>query len=949
MKYLKTTLFLSLASLLMTGNLYGQYSSDRGIGIAENSRPVTDVVYQAPDSLDAEKIKTKQIHVAFDIIEQKDKPSGVSVLNPDEFLNTDYSSSLYDVTGRVGGLLWYNNIWGLGDALIMIDGVPRNLNDVRLEEVEQITYLKGASKAVLYGSHAANGVILITTRRGKSQEREINFRVNSGISTPKLLPEYLNAPDYMTLYNEARMNDGLSEFYDPALIENHRSGNIYRYPDLDYYSSEYLRSFVSNTNVNADISAGTENARFYANFGWINNTTLLNYGEGSREMDNRFNARGNVDLRINNSISGSLDVATIIYNSRRGLGDYWANAGTIQPNKYAPLIPIDLIHPDAEESLILAQNSKNIIDDNYLLGGTQEYLTNPIADLLAGGYNQYINRVIQITNRIDFDLSRMLSGLSFHTQFNADYHNSYNQSINNEYATYAPTWNTTGPDSIINLQKFGEDIRTGTQNISGTSQVRNLGFSMYFSYKKTFNTDHNITGLLIGKTNYISTNGIYQPETNANLGLQLVYKFKHKYWVDFSGALDNSTKLPENKRIGISPTITLSWLLSEEEFLAGSGTVDFLKFSLSGGIFNTDNEISDFYLYDGTYAPDRYFSWHDNLYLNRSTTALQGENPDLTFSKRKEIFASLEGAFLDRLIWFETTFFMTRMDGLPTQRFSQYPSYFNTFVPYVNYNADQYTGVDFMMNLNKNLGDVNLNIGLNGIYVKSNAAVRDELYSFDYLNREGKPVDAIFGLVSDGFFNDQTDIDNHPKQAFGEVVPGDIKYVDQNDDGIIDANDEVEIGKWTSPLTLFLNFSMSYKNITLFIQGSGSTGGNGVKNNDYYWVDGDDKYSIVVTDRWTEGTSSTASYPRLSSQSSTNNFRYSDFWIYGSNRFNLARMQLTYDLPARILSNSFIKGFGIFVNGSGLLTISKNKDILDLTVSGEPQMRYFTAGLRAKF
>lgn len=891
------------------------------------------------------------VNVAYKTIERKDLPGAIGVLNPGEYINRDYSAGVADgMYGRVGGLLWADNIWGLENALVMIDGIPRNFSDVRLDEVEQITVLKGVNAVALYGSHAAKGVILITTKRGGAYDRKITVRANTGLATPKLFPEYLGSAEYMTLYNEARLNDGLQVLYDDETIDLYSNGNRYRYPDIDYYASEYLNKYVNNYDVSAAFSGGNNDARFYSNLGWTNNSTLLNIGEGKKEGDDRFNVRGNVDLKINSFITSTVDVSAVLVNSRRGLVDYWNSAATLLPNKYAPLVPIGMIAPDSADALLLAENSKNIIDGQYILGGTQEYMTNPIADLYVGGYNRYISRILQVTNGINVDLNGVMKGLSFHTRLNADYYNSYNQSIINEYSVYAPTWDSIpGSGTIAGLEKYGNDARPGTQNIGGTAQTRNLGFSLMFNYMRSFSEVHNFSGLLVASGTSIARNRVYQPSTNANLGLQLGYNYDHRYWLDFTGALVNSTKLPEGNRSAFSPTISLGWLMSSEDFLAGAASVDHLKLTASAGIVNTDLEIGDYFLYKNVYTSEGWFAWYDGAYSNRATTSMQGANPDLSFVKRKEFNVGLEGAFFKKLLWLETTFFVVRMDGLPTQQFSLYPNYFSTLVPYTNYNSNQYTGVDVMLNVNRKAGEATFNLGINATYANSKVIKRDELFTDAYQNRTGKPVDAIFGLVSDGFFMDDTEITGHSKQAFGEVQPGDIRYIDQNGDNIIDIRDEVEIGRWIAPFSYGLNFSVNYGNFTVFILGTGSMGGNGMKTSDYYWVDGDNKYSAIVLDRWTEDTKNTATYPRLSSQQNSNNFRYSDFWIYKSNRFNLSKIQVSYDLPATVLRKTFVREFGVFAMGSNLLTFSGNKDILDLNYASAPQFRYYNLGIRLGF
>jgi hypothetical protein len=334
---------------------------------------------------------------------------------------------------------------------------------------------------------------------------------------------------------------------------------------------------------------------------------------------------------------------------------------------------------------------------------------------------------------------------------------------------------------------------------------------------------------------------------------------------------------------------------------------------------------------------------------NQATTSAYGSSPNLSFPQRKELNASLEGSFFNNLLNIQTTFFKTQMDGLLTQRFSQYPNYFSTFIPYTNYNAHQRTGFDLMLNIDKKLGDVQLNFGANATYAKSKVTKRDELFLDSYQNRSGKPVDAIFGLVNNGFFMDQNDINSSPRQLFSEVKPGDIKYVDQNGDNVIDSRDEVMIGKYIAPFSYGINFTIGYKNLSLFVLGTGNNGANGLTNNNYYWVSGDLKYSDVVLNRWTEATKATANYPRLSSQQNANNFRSSDFWLYKTDRFNLSKVQLTYNFSNNILRKTFVRDLLIYVNGANLVTFSQNRNILELSVANTPQFRNYNVGIRAKF
>lgn len=878
----------------------------------------------------------------------KDLPGAITVINVEDYINQDYSLTAQDGNaGRLAGLLGTNNIWGMENALILIDGIPRDINDITFNEIEQVTVLKGVNAVAIYGAQGAKGAILITSRRGKVGPTKVTVRANKGISAPITLPKFLGAADYMTLYNEGRRNDGIPALYTDAQIAGSRSGNKYRYPSTDFYSSEFVKSTTNTTDVNTGFTSGNETAKFYTNVGWSSNTSLLKLGEGDNEKNNRFNIRGNVDVKLSNRITTSLDVSAVLNDNRTGLGNFFGAAATTLPNRYTPLIPIANTAWGTARNT--ANQSRNIINGQYILGGAQDIVTNPFADLLVGGYQKTVRRSFQLTQKINVDLGSILPGLYLKTRLNVDFVNSYVQSINNTYSVYAPTWNAT-QDSITALAKFGNDSRTGNENINNTAQTINKGLLAQLGYEKSINNAHNISAVIIGYGNMGTISGVAQASTFANATFEAKYNYKHKYWVDFTGGVSNSTKLSTTSRSAFSPTVNLGWLISSEKFMAKSKIVDMLKLSASAGSLNTDLDLADYYLYDNRYnANGGGYQWNENTYSAQAYVSFAGANPNLKFAKRKEISATLQGTFFKDLFDLQATFFSTTMDDLPTQRFSQYPNFYTQFIPYSNYNANKYTGVDFAVGVRRTLGKVNLNVGLTGTYVKATALKRDELFADSYQNRTGKDVSAIFGLVNKGFFADQADIAASPAQAFGAVQPGDIKYVDQNGDNIINERDEVQIGRTLAPMTFGLNLSASYKNFTLFVRGTGSAGGSALRNNNYFWADGDDKYSEVVLNRWTPATANTATFPRLSSLTNNNNFRNSDFWMYKTTNLVLNKVQITYHMPSTVLGDSFVKNLNIYVIGSNLYNFSGQRDIMTLNIGSAPQMRNFFLGCTANF
>jgi len=898
------------------------------------------------------------VKIAFGTTKRANLLGATTVINPTDFISYDNVQSVSSaINGRVAGMIGSNNIRGLGDAMVVLDGIPRYSNisavNLSLEEIEQITVLKDAGAVALYGTQARNGVIIITTKRGKAFKRDINVTAQYGIATPKALPQYLGSADYMELYNEACSNDGLPQKFDATTIENYRSGSIYRYPNTDYYSSELLKSHKTYSKYMAEFSGGNENTTFYANLGLNQDKSLLNFGPWKNADNYKINARANVDFKINDFIKSNVDIAGIFNFNESPKGNYYNNASTIKPYMYSPLLPINLIDPNNASLQDIVNARKNDIDGLYLLGGNQQYQSTPFGDAYAGGSNGEVSRTMQFNNSIDFDLGMITKGLSFKTNISFDFYNNYTQSIGNTYSIYEPKWSATA-DTIIGLVQYGTDTRPGTQNITDQDFLRRIGFFGQFNYNRIFGL-HQIEGTLLGYVNTIKLKGTYQPDKNTHLGLRINYNYNDKYYADFSSALVNSNQLPKESRIALSPTLSLGWVINRENFMSDIDVIDYLKLKTSAGIINSDLSLGGFYYYESIYSEQAGYTWSDGAWSNAGIMSQRGANNKLGFEKRKEFNLGFEGLFFKKSVLMDFNLFNTDITDKFTRNLIKYPTYYNDFIPWENYGTDRYKGVELAITYSKKIGDVGFDLGTNLMYKDSKVILKDEIYSEDYLYRTGNPVDSYFGLESEGLFSDQNDIDNHAFQTYGVVRPGDIKYKDQNNDGLIDNNDQVKIGRWQAPLYYGFNLKVSYKNFSIFALGTGSYGSDAYLTgstdlvSSYYRPTGDDKYSVMAKERWTDATKTTAQFPRLSTLSSTNNKQASSFWLYDNNYFSINRVQLTYDLPDKVCGSLGMKTLSFYLNGSGLVTFSKQNDVRDLNIGGEPNYRYFTIGLRSMF
>ena len=903
----------------------------------------------------------ESVQVAFRKLAKQDLPGGVSSVDVPNLLTKNYFT--YPLDGMEGLVPGYNGNGnrGMDSYLLLVDGIPRDVGSVTPTEIGQIVFLKDGPSVALYGSRAAKGVINIITKRGETKDRRVSLRVNSGINTPKAFPKYLGSAEYMTLYNEARHNDGLANTYSQQDIYNYSTGKKqYRYPNVDFYSSDYLKNAYGTKDATAEISGGNERARFYTNIGYTSTGSLLNFGAAKKyNNSDRLNFRGNIDVNLNEYLTLNVDATAIFYTGRGINADYWGSAATVRPNRFTPLIPLNMIETGDSLSQVLVKNNNNIIDGKYLLGGTQLDQSNPIATVYAGGNNNYYSRQFQFSTGIKADLRNILKGLSFKTNFAIDYSTTYSLAYNYTYATYQPLWNNySGTDLISSLSVYGQDSKSGTQNVSGNWYRQTLALSSQINYERTLKNKHNVLVTALVNGFLQSTSGIYHNTANSNLGFLASYNFDHKYYFDFSTAYIHSAKLPPNNRNAFSPAVTLGWRVSQENFLKNSKVVDDLKLTASASILHTDLDISDYYLYQGYYTnAGAWYGWKDGVGITE-TESRRGDNPNLVFPKREELSVGFEGTFFKKLLNVNSSFFVNKISGNLIQASVLFPTYFTTywpvssFIPYVNYNADKRVGFEFGATLHKKVGGVNLSMGLNATYYTTKADKRAEVYQDSYQYRQSKSIDAIWGLQSLGFFKDQNDIANSPKPSFGQVSPGDIKYKDQNGDGIIDSKDEVKLGKggwYGAPLTMGLNLTAQWKKLTIFALGTGRFGASAFKNNSYFWVYGEGKYSAVVRDRWTDATQNTAKYPRLTTLNSDNNFRASDFWIYSTNRFDLSKVQVSYDLTGMLKKKAFLRELGVYISGFNLLTISQQRQILELNIGSAPQTRMYNLGIKALF
>lgn len=820
--------------------------------------------------------------------------------------------------------------------LIIIDGIERPLEDLTPEEIESITVLKDATSKILYGPKAVNGVLLVKTKRGIKYKRDRQFNIEFGAQTPVRMPEYLNSADYATMYNQARINDGLSPYYTQTDIDGYRMGtNPVLYPDVDFHKL-CLNDHMSYRKAIAQFRGGNESAQYYVN------ATYAGYGGyeavGKNNTSNKFNLRVNLDYKVNDwlkafvDIAGQMEFYTTNYMSADKL---FSRLSSHRPNAY----PIKFSDPGNPGTEIYGAM------ENANLSSSRE---NIYAEMALGGSKENTVRKGQTNIGFDLSLDRYVKGLSAKAYVTFDVYNYLVVGKNENFSSYRPIFNE---NSLI-----GKELLTVEKKVSDKSRIadqmyRNYGYFGQLSYDRTFQAKHQLKSDLVIFQSRRENLGSSQDDVNRTFALRTNYVYNKKWIAELDMAVMGSSRFTKGNRYGYFPTVGVAWIASEEKFLKDKEWLDFLKIKASTGLLGTDNYF-DFFLFESRWNTSQSTHFGPKLEedINTSTLVHVG-NPDLTWEKSFEINIGAEASFLNCLTADFNYFNNYRYDILtPTTSFS---SINGGELMYRNYGSVRNQGVELALEYSGNIGKLHYSIGGNTIWSKAVYEKADDMEGLSSnRKKEGKPVDTRFGLIAEGLFKSGDEIAAHPVQDFGPVQIGDVKYANINNDHHINENDMLPIGNEYPRFQFGLNINLAYKGFELSLSGSGMAQYDIYLNNSYYWMREDQKYSTFVKNYFNPSTGE-GKFPRLTTQQNQNNYRSSSLWMRSGNFFKLRDAMLSYSLPQNITNKMTLKQVKLFVRGSNLFTISSIKDLdpeyIDAGVTGYPFFRSFTGGINVVF
>ncbi len=826
-------------------------------------------------------------------------------------------------------------------GITLIDGMERSLNDIEANDIESITVLKDATAKILYGPRAANGVIVVTTKRGLANKRTMHISLESGAMMQTRQPEYLDSYNYATLYNEARQNDGLSPYYSDEQIEgykNSKGANDLRYPNVDYYDM-FVKNVSLFNKVNYDLQGGNDRILYSLNANYMGGTGYEAVGE--RPKLNRINLRGNLDVKITDYIT-AVAGAMARYESRSwgklDGGAVYTQLSTRRPNEYPLVIDPKVLDKTAHKTGV------------PYFGSTVNYAGNLLADMGYGGKSGESYIVSNSNLGLRIDLREVTEGLKFGGNVRFDNYDYFKETQYDTHETYAINgYDQDGNAEYVQMRKTtlnSKKARANEQTQRTISWDANLGYDHSFD-------KHDVSANLAHNFYTLENKGIGQDIKNTHSTLRLNYGYDDRYIIEGDLALMGSNRFAKENRYFLSSAIGGAWILSNEEFMADNKNVDFLKFKASYGRIGYDSATS-FLLYETSWVPNGTLSLGEqNKTANVDVVDFVSLASDVDWEYSSEYNFGLEGFMFGNRLHFDVNYFREMRNNIIMGRSADMAGILGGYSTVYNGGKVRNHGVDFSVNWEASKGDFSYNVGLNGLWSKNKLVEWNEMdYPDAYTNSVGLPTDAMTGYTALGLFGRNVALEGHPQQKFGNYQEGDIAYLDVNGDGIVDNRDQTTLGNSHPRVAFGIDVNLKYKNWGLYVLGTSELGINSWLNNSYYWVSGEDKYSAIVADRYHAENNPNGNYPRLSVYAASNNQRASTCWLENTSFFRLKNVELSYTFNFRHTKVG-TRSVKIYSHATNLFVLSGVKDldpeVLNAGVANYSLSRTITGGVSVSF
>ena len=820
--------------------------------------------------------------------------------------------------------------------LVLVDGFERPLSSISTSEIESITVLKDAAALALYGQRGANGVLLVNTKRGSANTLKVTASIEKSFTQPTALPEFLGAPEYARAVNEAHSNDGRPARFNQLDIDGFDSGTSpFLYPDVNWFD-QTLRDYGTQNNVNMTFKGGGERARFFVATNYANDYGILNpisSGEGysTQRKYERFNFRSNIDINITEDLLFRSNVAGHLSNSHIPAGN---NFDDIFNSLYTiPSAAFPIVTPTG----------------NW--GGTQIYGNNPVADLTSTGFGNPNGRELFLDGSLIQIVTQGLSveiGASF-TNF-GEYLDQQSQQY--RYEVINPIRNDQGIIIDTTMTTFGENTDLSFSNPIGQFR-RQSNVHALVDYEVSLD-NNDLKAMVLFDQDTRVLRGQNNTFHRRNFAGNVHYGIAGKYFIDVTASYSGNNLLPPGEKYNFFPAVSAAWILSREEFIPDNSFLSFLKLRASWGLSGNDLLPAN-NPYEQSYnsAAGYWFQNANNFMGGFAEGQLATSNFTVEISNKSNVGIDL--ILFDRLD-ITADMFYARRSNILTGTGGSVSNVIGIAPPIESDGIVENRGIDVAVNWTDHFGEFNYHIGGQFSFARNKIVeMNEEFRPYSYLRRTGHPIGQFFGLEVAGFFEDEQDIANSPTQVFSEVRPGDIKYVDQNGDGIINEFDMVPLGYSGAHPEMYFSalFGFGYKGFSVSALFQGTANHTVLLNTQsVYWplINNNTISTYYYENRWTPETSETASYPRLTTEGNDNNFRSNDLWLRDRSYIKLRSLEISYSLPVTVTSRLNMEQIRLFARGFNLFSLH-NIEMLDperLSV-GYPSLRSYNLGMDIAF
>ncbi|MEX6689510.1 TonB-dependent receptor [Danxiaibacter flavus] len=840
------------------------------------------------------------------------------------------------------------NTYRNSSALIVIDGVanadPDGLNRLDPNDIESISVLKDASAAI-YGAQSAGGVILVTTKRGKTGKPTFDFVTTQSFNSPTMKIKSADAFQYMQVLNDRRALEGTPPDFPDELVQEFKTGK--RRPE-NWYDA-LVDPPAKQARYSLTMRGGTDRVRYFLSLGTANQGGILRGDDKTRLK--QYNVRSNVDVTVTKDLEVGLDISLrekYTQTPQAGPGgniEYFANTSPLQ---------------------------EAYIGGDYRYPGEGWSQLNPAARLLSPGYRKYTADVASGTLRFKYNIP-FVKGLALDGFASLVKTSNYNKSFNWTWFYYEK--NPTTGDIVKKPSRTVEDIGlreeyyqsqrvTGNLKLSYNTVInKDHKISVFASYEQMEYKDNNFWAQRLGYDSYMidqlfagsknpangSNSGTASESSRQNYFGRASYEYQGKYLLGFSARYDGSPIFPKDTRFGFFPQASAAWVVSKESFMMKSPFSN-LKVRASWGQLGNDRVNPFQYIGAFGYSPGWVVDGVDVSGIAATTTP----NPNITWEVSEKTDLGLELGFLNNKLTFEADVYRTKTSHILGQRQASIPTYTGLLLPDENIGKMDSRGFDFQAGYKTNIGKVNMAINGNVSYAENKIIYFDETPQAEpYQKLEGKPLNSTLVYKAIGIYRTQEDLDKHPQYA-GATLGG-LIFADLNNDGKIDGNDRYMFDATTFPKVQFgLNVALSYKDFDLTMLFQGQSGAKWQLNNSFNSGAGGNGLQYVALNSYSLSNINSV-LPMIAPVGTAGSA--SDFWYHKATWVRMKNLELGYNLPSRILSKVRMSGLRVYFSGDNLFMLYNNLKKYGAGdpefVSGNggvyPNMRTLSVGLNITF